>query len=418
MTGHDADLISVVRAHFQASLPSKIGIAVSGGGDSVALLHLMSKCFADSGVALYAATVDHQLRPESKDEAAEAGAHSAKLNIPHSTLVWSSWDGKGNLQAAARQARYELLSQWAHREGIPVVAVGHTADDQAETLIMRLRRSPGVDGLAGMAPRSSMFGMSVHRPLLSVTRDRLRAYLRDNGIDWRDDPSNENTRFDRVQARRAQSRLSELGVTVDSLVSVAEHMREAREALDWYAFLTARDLITIDLGDIVMDLRRFRTQPQEIARRLLTRAVTWIGGATYAPRRSAVSEAIEALRFGRGATLGGCQIIVSGSQVWICREYATVQSLTAMPGEVWDKRWRLIGPVGDADTRICALGPEGLKALPDWRKSGRPRAALLASPAVWRKDELLAAPLAEYSNGWRAGLQESDGAFFATLISN
>ena len=141
-----------------------------------------------------AATVDHGLRPGSGDEARQAGAAAQALGIPHEVLLWQR-AGSGNLMAAARDARLRLLSDWAHRHGLAAVVLGHTQDDQAETLMMRLNRGAGVDGLAAMAPLRAALGIRWLRPMLGLSRADLRHWLTARGIGWVDDPSNLNDDF-------------------------------------------------------------------------------------------------------------------------------------------------------------------------------------------------------------------------------
>lgn len=417
MRQNEAELVSGLRAQFPAKLPERLGIAVSGGSDSIALLHLAHRCFIDEDIRIFAATVDHGLRPEAAAEAAWVAQVASDLGIAHETLVWTGWDGAGNLQDQARRARYALLTQWARRHQIATVALAHTADDQAETLLMRLGRAAGVSGLAAMPQRRMQDGVVLIRPLLGVTRAALREFLTGAGLDWRDDPSNEDIRYDRIKARKALETLQPLGLDARVLAEVAANMASAREALDWFTFLAARDLAVIDAGDIILDLRGFRTLPDEIARRLLLHAVCWIGGGEYSPRRAAVASVMAALRQGRSAQLNGCLIVNRGRHVWIIREFKAVEALRARIGEVWDGRWVLSGPV-IAGAEIRALGLEGLARCPDWRSTGRPHAALLATPAVWQGDDLIAAPLAGNPNGWTARPEGGEEDFYASLLSH
>ncbi|WP_236628283.1 tRNA lysidine(34) synthetase TilS, partial [Sulfitobacter sp. HI0129] len=122
------------------------------------------------GLSLRAVTVDHGLRAGSAEEATGVAACCAALGVPHDTLQWADWDGSGNLQAAARDARYRLMADWAARHDIGAIALGHTADDQAETFVMRLARRSGVDGLSAMAPHSVRAGIEWLRPLLGIHR--------------------------------------------------------------------------------------------------------------------------------------------------------------------------------------------------------------------------------------------------------
>lgn len=417
MTQAAADILNIVRAQFHAGLPARLGIAVSGGGDSVALMHILAQCFESEQVRLFAATVDHGLRPESADEARQAGALAKSLGIPHDILKWQDRDRTGNLQDQARRARYRLLGDWAKSRSVAVVALGHTADDQAETVLMRLIRSAGVTGLSAMPVRRTLHGITIFRPLLGIRREELRSYLTQNDIGWAEDPSNNDLRYDRIKVRRALEVLEPLGLTARTLANVAQNMSQAREALDWYSFLAARDIATIVGGDVVLDLNRFRALPDEISRRLFGRALLWISSAEYPPRRGALAEALTAVRLGKSSTLSGCRVLRQGQKIWICREFNAVRRVHAACGQVWDGRWRVFG--GDAvGCELRPLGQRGLMLNPHWRDTGCPNAALAATPAVWRGDDLVAAPLAGMANGWTAELVGGSEEFFASLLSH
>jgi tRNA(Ile)-lysidine synthase len=195
-------------------------LAVSGGPDSMALLHLVAGWKTENRFdrpVVHVATVDHRLRPQSAGEARAVAEASVALGFTHTTLTWS--DGRSDasgLQEAARNARYRLLTEYASRLGAVRVAVvtAHTADDQAETLLMRLARGSGLDGMAAMAAQRSLDGAAdvmLVRPLLGFGKDRLMATLAAAGRTWIDDPSNENTRFERVRLRAAGKVLAGLG---------------------------------------------------------------------------------------------------------------------------------------------------------------------------------------------------------------
>ena len=190
------------RGSGRGALPA-FGVAVSGGGDSVALLLLARDWAARAGRAVEAVTVDHGLRPGSAGEAAEVAALCARIGVPHDVLAWRGWDGNGNLQDNARRARRSLIADWARSRDVGAVALGHTLDDQAETLVMRLARGSGVDGLAAMAAESRAEGIVWLRPMLGLRRADLRAWLMAEGVGWAEDPSNEDEGFARVRVRRA-----------------------------------------------------------------------------------------------------------------------------------------------------------------------------------------------------------------------
>jgi tRNA(Ile)-lysidine synthase len=413
----DGYILTRVRAQFPPDPPARLGVAISGGGDSTALLHILAQCFEPGKVRLFAATVDHGLRPEAAEEARQAGVLCKSLGVPHEILKWESWDKTGNLQDQARRARYRLLGEWATSHTLDEVAIGHTLDDQAETVVMRMVRSAGVTGLSAMPVRRKAHGTTISRPLLGVTRAQLRDYLRRNAIIWSEDPSNNDLRYDRIKVRRALEVLEPLGLTAQVLSDVAHNMRQAHEALNQHGFLAAHEIVTIVGGDVVMDLPKFRSLPDETARRLFQHALLWISGAQYAPRRAPLIEALNAARQGNPATLSGCRVLVTGARIWICREFNAVRRIHSPCDQLWDGRWRLLG--GDASgCEIRPLGQHGLTQCPNWRETGSPGAALTATPAVWRDDNLVAAPLAGMANGWAAKLLGGSEDFYTSLLSH
>ena len=411
------NILSEVQGHFQGTLPSRIGVALSGGGDSVALLHLLVTWFQSQGVEVLAATVDHGLRDGSAQEAQLVAEMAAGLGVDHEILRWDDWDGKGNLQDQARRARYRLLGDWAKRRHIPILALGHTADDQAETVLMRLARSAGVDGLAAMPVRRDLNGIILLRPLLKVTRAQLRSYLTANNLTWVEDPSNQDRRFERVRLRQAMKDLEPLGLTIETLTAVAENMARAKEALDHAVLLSARELTNTIYGAVIFDEDGLRKQPDEIIHRLLLGALRWVSGAGYPLRRQIMREALDTVRTGGGLTLGGCRILSRRGQVWICREYNAVRDDVVQPDRLWDNRWRLEG--GDvSNLEVRPLGKAGVSLCPDWRDSGCPREALEATPSLWRGLDLIAAPMAEMANGWTVKAVISDEEFYTGLLSH
>ncbi len=381
------------------------------------MLHLLHEITQDEQTKLFAATVNHGLRPEAAAEADQVAELAARLGIPHETLLWQGWDGSGNLQDQARQARYRLLTDWARRSDIPAVALGHTADDQAETVLMRLGRASGVNGLSGMPYARDQNGITLLRPMLGITRKSLRDYLSQLGESWIEDPSNHDQKFDRIKAREALTELGPLGISAQSLARVAENLAQAREALALYTQETARKIAKVDGGDVCIDRNGFGLLPVEIQRRLVVGAIAWIAGQGYPPRGATVDQAVTAVGEGRTLTLAGCLLISHQDKTWFCRELNAVATETAAPLEVWDKRFVLSGPQ-TAGAEVRALGEAGLPQVPDWRALGKPRQALLSSPAVWSGENLLAAPLADYSNGWTAEFAPQKPEFYSSLLSH
>ena len=223
----------------------RCALAVSGGSDSTALMVLYADWLRQQGADMglhMVLTVDHGLRAESAAEARAVAAQAESLGFPHATLLWEGSKPQTGIQAAARHARYRLMGNAMRANGIALLFTGHTRDDRAETLLMRLARGSGLDGLAGMAPRlhfndlglgeSGLDEQEIARPLLDVPRTRLRATLQARGIAWIDDPSNQSPEFERPRLRAARAHLDELGLTNSVLALSATRLLRARQALD------------------------------------------------------------------------------------------------------------------------------------------------------------------------------------------
>jgi tRNA(Ile)-lysidine synthase len=245
-----------------------IGIAVSGGADSLALLLLAAAARPDR---LEAATVDHGIRPEARNEALAVGELCERLGVRHSILT-ACWAEKPAtaIQEQARRQRYRLMSYWVEERGLGALATAHHADDQAETLLMRLARGSGVRGLAAMRPRSVATGSHVRlvRPLLSWRHSELQQVCEEARVTPAADPSNEDERFERVRFRRA---LAEQG-WLDPLAVArsAGNLADADTALDWAARLEWKSAVREKHGTVVY---LPNDTPTEIVRRVIGKAV-------------------------------------------------------------------------------------------------------------------------------------------------
>ncbi len=384
--------------------PARLGLAVSGGSDSMALMALAA---AWKGAQLHVATVDHGLRREAAQEAQMVAQAAQRLGLPHNVLHWQGWDRRGNLQDAARNARRALLADWAQREGLGAIALGHTRDDQAETVLMRLARGSGVDGLAAMAAYQQADGLVWLRPLLEVSRAQLRDWLRAHGLSWADDPSNDDPGFDRIKARQIRAALAPLGTSDTRLTETALRMAEARAVLEDAADEAEARLRSDTYGDIVFDAEGLDALREDTRNRVVARALCEIAAQPYRPRLKPLRAALQAPR----ATLHGCLITRKSGTLRITREAKAVEDLRAPIGAVWDNRWQITPPADASDTdslSVAALGPDGLQACPDRSRWLLPRSSLLASPAIWQGAQLVAAPLAGVGAEWRLHLRQSD----------
>jgi tRNA(Ile)-lysidine synthase len=286
-----------------------LGIAVSGGPDSLALLLLAEA--AEPG-RVRAATVDHGLRPESAGESAFVAGLCAERGIPHAALqVQVSRTGQG-LQAAARDARYLALGEWMRREGIGTLLTGHHSDDQAETLLMRLNRGSGLGGLASIRAALPFppggEGARLCRPLLGWRREELGAIVRDCGLTPVEDPSNADDAYDRARLRRRLAEASWLDPT--ALARSAAALAEAEEALEAVATRLFAERARREGEALILDPDGL---PSELLRRLVLRALRSFGVGD-SPRGEQVTALVADLGRGRTVTLAGVK--GSGGRIW------------------------------------------------------------------------------------------------------
>jgi tRNA(Ile)-lysidine synthase len=306
-------LIARFRRDFEAlaGMPERLGLAVSGGPDSLALLLLAAGAFPG---AVEAATVDHRLRSESTLEALHVEDICARIGCPHSILEVSVPDGPAGLQAEARAARYEALAAWGAERGITHLATAHHADDQAETVLMRLQRGSGVAGLGGIRPMRKEGALTLVRPLLGWRKAELVHVVSAAGIEPVDDPSNRDPRFDRAVVRRLLANHPQL--EPERISRTAAAMREADEALSWAVERLWAERCAWVGDEIRLDVTGL---PREMRRRLLSRAIgairsphelSWTGGED-------VEGLLASLEAGETATRAG--VLATGGTQWRLR---------------------------------------------------------------------------------------------------
>lgn len=289
---------------------ARIGLAVSGGPDSLALLLLAA---AVRPGQVEAATIDHGLRPEARDEAAMVADVCSSLGVPHATLTarWSE-PPETAIQERARHQRYSLLGYWAQERGLDVLVTAHHAEDQAETLLMRLARGAGVKGLAGMRPRSVSPGvhMRLVRPLLFWRRAELKQICREAGLTPAADPSNEDQKYERVRVRKALAGLDWLDAA--AAAQSAANLADADAALEWAAGAEWDEHVQEKRGSITY---RRSEAPSEIVRRVVVRAIRKLATeGDRDPRGAELSRLISTLSNGETATLRG--VLCTGGPEW------------------------------------------------------------------------------------------------------
>lgn len=315
-----SDFEACVRRLPDTAAVAGFAAGVSGGPDSMALLHLLSRLAEKNGAVIHAYTVDHALRPESGAEAARVGEWvSGFANVRHSVLRWDGDKPRSRILEEARAARYELIRAQMKKDGARHLFIAHHRDDQAETFLIRLAKGSGLDGLAAMASVQDVRDITILRPLLDVPKDDLIAYCNANGIPYVDDPTNENERYLRPRLRAARTVLEEEGLTSKRLSATAARIARARAALEVLSAALFEEAVLKRFEDgCAFDLARLRSAPEELTLRVLLKAMDEINPREDYPPRLEKAEALCARirddESFKGATLGGCIFSLDGGR--------------------------------------------------------------------------------------------------------
>ena len=339
------------------------------------------------------------MRPGSADEASRVGGWLSRHGIAHHILRWQGDKPAADLQAAARTARYRLLGDWCRARGVLHLLLAHHREDQAETLLLRLGRGSGVDGLAAMAPVQPTPWGRLLRPLLPVPRARLAATLLRLGQEWVEDPSNDNPAFSRVRLRRLAGVLATEGLTAERLAATAGRLGRARAALEQAtAAAAARSVELHPAGFVLVRPEVFRQVPEEVGLRLLSRLVAAVGGAEHVPRLERLERLFGELVAGLsgGRTLGGCRVAPWRGSVVVSREAARIEppvELRAGGALLWDGRFAVrVAEAAPSGLRLGALGGRRVAGGEKW-----PAAVRTTLPAIYDDDAVSAVPHLGYN---------------------
>lgn len=331
---------------FLAGGGDTIGVAVSGGSDSMALLVLAVEFATHRGALCHAVTVDHGLRPEAAHEAKVVARACSDMGVAHTPLKWRRTEDGPVSQEDARRARHRLLAQWAEKHHIDALALGHTRDDRLETFLMRARQGSGWYGLAGLMPDgfSPVWPegrmLPLIRPLLAFGREELREELRARGISWIEDPSNDASRFERVRMRRLLARMDgkaqEKALRVmDRLIGVRAGVMAEAESLLRHV---RRDADERE-ADVRLDARE--RVGAEAWRRFVEAHVMAAGGQERPPRRDALDRLLARIagrdaELTRGVTLAGAKIRIRDG-AFLCFSQAPPRRGAQRPRRDWGR---------------------------------------------------------------------------------
>lgn len=396
-----AEFASRMAALGPFEIAPRVAIACSGGADSLAATLCADHWARAMGGHATALIVDHAMRPDSSEEAATVAGWLDARAIDTVILTRRGPPLAADRQAAARRARYALMTGWCRAAGVLHLVLGHHRQDQAETVLLRLARGSGVHGLAGMAPVVEMPDVRLLRPLLDLPRGRLIAFLRSRGQKFVVDPSNDDPLYARTRLRRMQPALAAEGITDARLAGTARRMARARLALESAATdLLASTTTLYPQGYARLAPAQLLAAPEEIGLRALARLLICIGGADYTPRLDRIEALYGWLRTGQGdgRTLGGCRVLRRSAGILVCRETSAVADpVAAVDGARWDGRFRLRLSGGmPKGARLGPLGREGWARLcadrPDLRRSRLPAVVRQTLPALSDLDGVARVP--------------------------
>ena len=361
-----------------------MAIGVSGGGDSLALLLLAHEWATLRGGAVIALSVDHRLRAGAADEMRHVREICAGQGIAHKILTWRHEGVASAIQARARRARYDLMSRWCREAGILHLMVAHTSEDQAETQAMRARRMSSGPGTAGMPSVRLEQGVRLLRPLLGQSGRDLRRYLQKLDIEWVEDPSNEDRRFERVRQRQ------DADITAPDFEGTI-----ARGRLDQTVAKLASELVSLSPAGFAVVRREGLFETKKTSALLMAQLLRTVSGSVYMPSLEKATDLLNRLADSDagGMTLGGCLLLPDKNSILITREYQ--RSATVTLGEAlkddWDGRFRIQVNDGFCGEKIT-IGPAGrcsVSLRPAVERTGLPMPVIRGLPAAFAGEELI-----------------------------
>ena len=400
-----------------------VAVAVSGGVDSMVLMHLMSLVQTHSPIIL---TVNHGFRAEAVNEVNFVKQQAEMRNLQCHILSNQSCSIRNKSQEEARNIRYSLIERWCAEHSVEFVVTAHTKSDQAETVLMRLERGSGVDGLSGMRNKSVHGKVIVFRPMLRFSRVEILEYAVRKKLAWVEDPSNANPKYKRTFYRSFIGENQNPSLVTDRIYRTSQHMQRALSCILHYVKSSLCTCVQYgDFGYVRIKYDEFRKLHEEIASRVLLLLLMAVGNRNTKPRYEKFSAAFNKIwncATYKPFTTYGCKIIRDDEDgdVLIIREVADIQQVTPVekvPCTVeWDGRFvvsiknvglgrELTEECGALDSRNAQsrgdtiyLTPLGRSKIPEDFAPFR-QDIVRGLPALVVGDKILASGLQNYNMG-------------------
>tara|TARA_B100000929_G_scaffold288498_1_gene277099 strand:+ start:2628 stop:3887 length:1260 start_codon:yes stop_codon:yes gene_type:complete len=395
----------------EAILPkSKVAVAVSGGVDSIALMHVLSSSKLISNKNILILTVDHGLREGSKKDIHLVVDSSKKLGLRSQALKWKGSKPKNRIQEIARDKRYELLTNVCKQEGIKNLFLAHHLDDQIETFFMRLSKGSGLHGLTSFKAITTRDGIKLHRPFIDTPKKDLLRYAKVKNLNWSDDPSNYDDRFTRSRLRKVLPILYQEGFNQEQILISLKKMKIVDDAIEDVTEEYMRKYLKI-YNNIAIFLSEelFFTAPKEIQIRVIEKSIKVFSSSSYSPRRQKIENLIGWIQSNSqdsAKTLGGTIFRKRKKELLLYKEPKLLDASVPIKPSLnkykkWDSRF-LVKINKPCEGMVRELGKDGIKFLKTKKIVGKngydnvPISAFYSAPSFWNKKGLISAPFLGY----------------------
>jgi tRNA(Ile)-lysidine synthase len=268
-------------------IKKQIAVAISGGCDSVALTFALNDFCKESKIKIYALTIDHGVRKNSKNEAKKVGELLKEFNISHKILSIPKKEiPQKNIEANLREIRYKMLSDFCKKNHIEFLFVGHHLGDIAENFLIRLFRGSGLDGLSPMQEISEINGIKIIRPFLEISKDELKNYLIAKNIAWFEDETNDDEKFLRNKIRKFLASFDDKNLLEKRIYNASKEISKTRDFFDEIMEERALEIIEENTDNLTLINRRKLAEiNSSIALKILAKILMKIGDKKYKPRK-------------------------------------------------------------------------------------------------------------------------------------
>jgi len=392
-----------------------IGIAVSGGSDSLALAYLANKYHKKYNYNIIAFTLDHKLRIESSEETKYVKNIMKELKIEHHSLIWSDKKPKTKIQETARIARYNLLSKACSKYNCKYIFLGHHANDQVETFIIRLGAKSGLEGLSCMRQFSRILtnsgALELVRPLLYYTKDNLIEICKTNKLKWLEDPSNSDLKYLRSKTRKLLVN-NDMFNDFNRAILLFNKLRYNIDALI-HKYI-CNDLEFSQSGICRLNLKKLYMLPEIFQLRLLSYLIKIIGGKKYPRRKKVLYNLLTNIKNENNKifTIGGSYIKVSRDNITLSRQ--SDKSITCSKidntNTLWDRRFLVLNKTKRKNLTIGPLGEQDYLSMIKLNKIQKPSInfnAIKTIPAFRVLEQIVSVPHLLYwkSEYWKNNIK-------------